>query len=150
MVSLLTSLSQDSSHQEMFRHEMSTFPTTTLTTSELLALIDTCATAYPSTASRLISIKDAAVPPMEASVSLISLQPRLSRLKLQQESQARDVKALMSRSASTLQRWYGVGVLGGGECWTEWERRLTEVEKRVRREEAYHDQEVKTDEAYRS
>ena len=87
---------------------------------------------------------------MEASVSLISLQPRLAQLDLLQASHAREVEDLRLRSASILQRWYALGVLGGGECWTEWERRVTDVEKRIRREEAHHAKEIKTDEAYQS
>lgn len=87
---------------------------------------------------------------MELSVSLISLQPRLARLELLQESHAREVDHLRLRSASVLQRWYALGVLEGGECWTEWERRVTDVEKRVRREEAYRARDIKADEAYRA
>jgi len=34
-----------------------------------------------------------------------------------------------------LQRWYELGVLSSGECWAEWDGRLMEVEKRVRRTE---------------
>ena len=81
-------------------------------------------------------------------MSLISLQPRLARLKLLQEAHAKTVADLRLRSAATLQRWYEIGVLGGGECWTEWEGRVTTVEKRVRREEALQAREIKNNEAY--
>ena len=43
---------------------------------------------------------------------------------------------LRHRTASVLQRWYENGVLGQGECWTEWEGRLIEAEKTLRRQEA--------------
>ena len=39
------------------------------------------------------------------------------------------------RSARALQRWYEVGVVGSGECWAEWEGRLGDVEREVRRVE---------------
>ena len=56
-------------------------------------------------------------------------------MELQQESQARDLAALQSRTAAVIQRWFELGVLGGGECWTEWEDRVETVEKKIRQEE---------------
>ncbi len=55
---------------------------------------------------------------------------------------------LRRRSAKAIQRWYELGVLGENECWTEWERRVMEVEKRVRREEGRMAKKVEEDEAY--
>lgn len=52
-----------------------------------------------------------------------------------QEEQARDVAALRVRTARVLKRWYEVGVVGSGECWAEWEGRLEDVEREVRRAE---------------
>ena len=43
--------------------------------------------------------------------------------------------ALRARSAKAVQRWYELGVLGQGECWAEWEGRMEECEKKVRRAE---------------
>ena len=57
---------------------------------------------------------------------------------------------LRRRSARAVQRWYEVGVLGGSECWTEWEGRVVEVEKSVRREEGRMATELKNDEAYKT
>ena len=55
---------------------------------------------------------------------------------------------LRTRSARVIQRWYEVGVLGESECWSEWEGRVVEVEKRVRREEARMAKVVEEDKAY--
>lgn len=55
---------------------------------------------------------------------------------------------LRTRSAKAIQRWYELGVLGESECWTEWEGRVVEVEKRVRREEGRMAKELHEDEAY--
>lgn len=55
---------------------------------------------------------------------------------------------LRTRSARVIQRWYEVGVLGGSECWSEWEGRVVEVEKRVRREEGRMAKAVEEDKAY--
>ncbi|MCJ1429528.1 hypothetical protein MMC29_007443 [Sticta canariensis] len=137
-------------HSDLFQPTTTDLPSTSLTTPELLAVISSYATLYPTTASRLKSINDVPIPPLESSVSLISLQPRITRLELLQESHARGVAELGLRSASVLQRWYELGVLGGGECWTEWEGRVMNAEKRVRREEAHHDRGSKITEAYRS
>ena len=55
---------------------------------------------------------------------------------------------LRARSARAIQRWYELGVLGQSECWTEWEGRVMEVEKRVRREEGRMAKEVEEEQAY--
>ena len=112
------------------------------------AIVNSCAPSYQTTASRLNAIKDLPLPPTEASVSLISLLPRLSKLELLQDEQAQDVAELRTRSARAIQRWYELSVLGDSECWTEWEGRLVEVEKRVRREEGRMAKEMEEDEAY--
>ena len=41
-------------------------------------------------------------------------------------------------------------MLGESECWTEWEARVTNVEKLVRREEKHRAQEEKEDKAYQA
>ena len=121
---------------------------TTLSAPEILAIVNSCAPSYQATASGLSAIKDLPIPPAEASASLISLHPRLSELELLQDEQARDMADLRRRSARAIQRWYELGVLGESECWTEWERRVMEVEKRVRREEGRMAKEVEEDKAY--
>ena len=121
---------------------------TTLSTKELLAIITSCATSFPTTASRLTAIKDLPVPPAESSAALIALKPRIARVELLQESQGKELAELRSRSASAIQRWYELSVLGGNECWTEWEGRLSDVEKRLRREEGYNAREAKENQAY--
>lgn len=55
---------------------------------------------------------------------------------------------LRGRSARAIQRWYELGVLGGSECWSEWEGRVVEVEKGVRRREGRMAKEVEEEEAY--
>ena len=42
---------------------------------------------------------------------------------------------LTFQTASLLQRWYELWVIGGGEYWAEWEERLMGAERAVRREE---------------
>lgn len=87
---------------------------------------------------------------MEASLSLLALQPRLAELNLLQEEHERELADLRLRSAAVIKRWYELGVLAAGECWVEWEGRVTKVEKKVRREEAWHQRENKINEGYRS
>ncbi|MCJ1239358.1 hypothetical protein MMC14_007352 [Varicellaria rhodocarpa] len=83
-----------------------------------------------------MSIKDLPVPVAEMSAYLISLHPRLARIQVLQNSQAKEIADLRLRTASVLQRWYEIAVLSGGECWIEWEDRIAGVEKVVRIEEA--------------
>lgn len=69
-------------------------------------------------------------------------------MELLQESQGRELAELRLRSASAMQRWYELSVLGGNECWTEWEGRMSIVEKRLRREEGYSAREAKEMQVY--
>ena len=55
---------------------------------------------------------------------------------------------LRSRSARVIERWYELGVLGESECWAEWEGRVGEMEKGVRRVEGRMAKEVEEGKAY--
>lgn len=106
-----------------------------LTIQNLASIVLSYASAFPETASRLSSLNDLPVPDARSSASLIELQPRVDELARIQAEQAREVAALRVRTARVLQRWYEVGVVGGGECWAEWEGRLEDVEREVTRAE---------------
>ncbi|KAL2043820.1 hypothetical protein N7G274_003340 [Stereocaulon virgatum] len=134
-------------HPNLFQPTVSDVPTT-LSTSELLAVISSCATSYPTTASRLNAIKDLPIPNAESSTSLIALYPRLAKLELLQESQAREMAELRIRTASAIQRWYELGVLGESECWSEWEGRVVIIEKKVRQGEIRKAQETMERQTY--
>lgn len=60
-----------------------------------------------------------------------------------QEEQADTISELRVRTARVLQRWYEVGLVGGGECWAEWEGRLEDVEREVKREEIVRERRAK-------
>ncbi|KAI7971571.1 hypothetical protein EIK77_002572 [Talaromyces pinophilus] len=110
-----------------------------LTTQNLASIVLSYATAFPETASRLSSLKDLPIPDAHASTALIELQPRLQKLLSIQEQQAIEISELRARSARLLQRWYELGVLGNSECWAEWESRLEDVEREVKRREVIRD-----------
>ena len=93
------------------------------------------ATAFPETASRLTSLQDLPVPAASLSASLIELQPRLERIAKVQAEQAREITELRSRSAVLAERWMAVGIVAGGEVWGEWEGRVEDVEREIRRRE---------------
>ncbi|KAJ5182816.1 hypothetical protein N7492_000432 [Penicillium capsulatum] len=106
-----------------------------LSTRTLASMVLSYAAAFPETASRLTSLQDLPVPDPESSAKLIELQPQLNRLAKTQSEQAATVSELRVRTARVLQRWYEVGIVGNGECWAEWEGRLEDVEREVRRRE---------------
>ncbi|RAH44397.1 uncharacterized protein BO95DRAFT_366309 [Aspergillus brunneoviolaceus CBS 621.78] len=114
-----------------------------LTTQNLASVVLSYASAFPETASRLSSLNDLPIPDAETSASLIQLQPRLDQLSKTQEDQARQISELRVRSAKALQRWYEVALVSGGECWAEWEGRLEDVEREVRREEVVRERREK-------
>lgn len=106
-----------------------------LSTRTLASIVLSYATAFPETASRLTSLNDLPVPDAQSSAALIELQPKLDRLAQAQAQQAESISELRVRTARALQRWYEVGLVGSGECWAEWEGRLEDVEREVRRRE---------------
>jgi len=113
---------------------------TTLTTANLASIVLSCASAYPETASRLNSLKDLPIPPASASTSLISLKPRLEVARQRQDEQAKEIAVLRARSAAVLERYYEIGLVGGGECWAEYDGRVEIVERAVRRMEVARQQ----------
>lgn len=119
-----------------------------LSTDEIAAIVTAHAPAYPLTASRLTSIRDINIPSSSLSTSLIALRPRLAKLEQLQDSQAKEVAELRARSAKAVQRWYDLGVLGQGECWADWEGRMEECEKKIRRFEGERRRELEDKERY--
>lgn len=69
------------------------------------------------------------------------MRPRLEKLAEVQREQASEVAELRARSAVLIKRWMEVGVLGGGEVWSEWEERVEGVERGVRRAEREREEE---------
>ncbi|KAI4256316.1 MAG: hypothetical protein LQ352_002150 [Teloschistes flavicans] len=128
-------LQLQAAHPTLFHPSKSDFDTapSTLSTEEILAIVNAHAPLYPLTASRLTSIRDMNIPSSSLSATLISLQPRLSKLQQLQDAQAKEMAELRARSARVVQRWYELGVLGQGECWAEWEGKMENCEKKVRR-----------------
>ena len=72
----------------------------------------------------------------------------MAKLEIMQESHAQEMVDLRKRTASAIQRWYELRVLGESECWSEWEGRVVKAEKLVRREEKEQMREMKEKEAY--
>ncbi|KAB8250772.1 hypothetical protein F9C07_6832 [Aspergillus flavus] len=114
-----------------------------LTTQNLASIVLSYASAFPETASRLTSLNDLPIPDTQTSASLIQLQPRLDQLAQVQEEQAKQISKLRVRTARALQRWYEIALVGGGECWAEWEGRLEDVEREVKREEVVRERRAK-------
>ena len=115
----------------------------TLTTQNLASMVLSYTSAFPETASRLTSLNDLPIPNAQTSAALIELQPQLDRVARGQEQQAHVISELRVRTARVLQQWYEVGLVGAGECWAEWEGRLEDVEREVKREEVVRERRAK-------
>ena len=100
-----------------------------------LGTILTEAPAYPATASQLTSLHDLPLPPTESFTSLVALSPRIAQLGQTQLAQAYEISELRKRSGKAVLRWHEIMVLGQGRCWAEWDSRVREAEREVRREE---------------
>ncbi|KAB8236070.1 hypothetical protein ETB97_009704 [Aspergillus alliaceus] len=128
---------------DLFRPTPSQTLPENLTTQNLASIVLAYASAFPETASRLTSLNDLPIPDAQTSASLIQLQPRLDQLAHVQEEQAKQVSELRVRTARALQRWYEIALVGGGECWAEWEGRLEDVEREVKRKEVVRERRAK-------
>jgi hypothetical protein len=125
----------DAKHPDLFQSlPPSTLPTT-LDTSTLFSIVLASASSYPTTASRLTSIRDTPIPPAELSAQLIDLQPRIAKVEALQASQDADIRELRERSAAVVEAWYRRDIIGAGEGWADLEGRVGVVEQKVRRME---------------
>lgn len=139
----------EANYPDLFHPSISSStPPTTLSLEEILTIITASATEYHQTASRLTALKDLPLPPIDSSSALVALLPRLEKVELEQEEQELEIADLRERSARVVQLWYEAGVLGEGECWGEWEARVSEVEKVVRRRELMKRREEEEEQAY--
>jgi len=104
--------------------------------TRLATLVMSHAPSYQAAASQLTSLNDLPIPDASVSTNLISLEPRIREMSAKGAIQEQQVEELQTRSASVVARWHEVGILGMGECWSEWESRLTATEQVIRREQA--------------
>ncbi|THW19271.1 hypothetical protein D6D23_07330 [Aureobasidium pullulans] len=107
-----------------------------MTSDALAALVLSHAPSYQATAARLTSLQDTPVPNSSALAALVELHPRLERVATRQDDQQLSIAQLRHQSLALLGRWYHLGIIGMDDCWTEWEARLMDQEKLVRRAEA--------------
>lgn len=113
----------------------------TLDPGATVAIVLAHASAFPETASRLTSLKDLPVPDAAKSALLIELGPRIEEARKVQERQIKEVSELRIRSARLVEKWVGLQV-GTGDCWAEWEGRLNDAERGVRRVEVRRERDV--------
>jgi len=104
--------------------------------STLAALVMSHAPSYHGAASELTSLNDLPIPDVSGSTNLIALEFRMRELSSKGAIQEQQVENLRIRSANVVARWHEVGVLDMGECWSEWEGRLTATEQLIKREQA--------------
>ncbi|KIX97993.1 uncharacterized protein Z520_06072 [Fonsecaea multimorphosa CBS 102226] len=121
-------------HPDLFAVTASTTPKAE-DTSTLASIVLAHATIYPETASRLSSLQTLQIPPADQSSKLVSLAPRLEKLRQEEDRIQEEVRELRERSARCLEWWVKVGVVGMGDMWEDWERRTAEMERNIIRRE---------------
>ncbi|KAF2758336.1 nuclear distribution protein RO10 [Pseudovirgaria hyperparasitica] len=100
-----------------------------------LALVELEAPKFHATASQLTSLSDVPLPPLKSFASLVSLEPRIAQIEQRQLEQAREISELQKRSGILVYRWNETLVLSQGRCWVEYDKRLRQAERSVRRKE---------------
>lgn len=99
--------------------------------STIASIVLSHASLFPETASRLASLQTLQVPPADQSSKLLSLGPRLDQCKETEASMEEEVRELRERSARCLEWWVKIGVIGMGEMWEDWEKRVAQVERHL-------------------
>ena len=92
-------------------------------------------TLYTTTSAYLQALQTLKIPSAQQSASLIDAAPRFSGLQQRQERLDDEIEELKGRSATLLEWWMKNGVVGIGELWEDWESRVKDCERIVRREE---------------
>ena len=110
--------------------------TDSLSTMTLASLVLSHAPSLHSTASRLTSLNDLPLPEASQSADLVSLRPKLDKAGWKATKQEAEIAMLQARSAAVIGRWYELGTIGAGECWSDWEGRLINTERAVRQEQS--------------
>lgn len=110
-------------------------PSDDLNQNEKLSLVLAEATSYSTVSSQLRALGDVSLPPTDSFAKIVALQPRIEELNRTQYEQAMEISELRKRSAILVSRWHEVFILGQGRCTAEWDSKLRNAEREVRREE---------------
>ncbi|KAF2398082.1 hypothetical protein EJ06DRAFT_480986 [Trichodelitschia bisporula] len=128
-------LKLQSQHPNIFTEDEPKDASSEPDTTQQLAMVLTDAPRFSTITSQLRSLSDFSVPPTSAFASVIALQPRLAQLEEQQYRQAMEISELRKRTGALVLQWHELFILGQGQCWAEWDTRLRNAERSVRREE---------------
>lgn len=92
-------------------------------------------TLFTTTSAHLQTLQTLKIPQAEHSAGLIDAGTRLEELKQRQASLDAEISELKNRSAKTLEWWVKNGIVGMGELWEDWEQRVRDCERSLKREE---------------
>ena len=99
--------------------------------STLASIVLAHAAIYPETASRLSSLQTLQVPPADQSSTLVSLMPKLDQSHREDQILQDEIRDLQERSARCLEWWVKIAVVGMGDVWEDWERRVADLERNL-------------------
>lgn len=88
---------------------------------------------YTSTSAQLQTLQTLQIPPAQNSAVLIEQEPRIVALRERQNRLEREIDALRARSAQALEWWVRTGVVGIGEVVEDWEARVVDCDRAMRR-----------------
>ncbi|RDI78641.1 hypothetical protein Vi05172_g11370 [Venturia inaequalis] len=110
-------------------------PSDDLSQNKKLSMVLAEATSFSTVSSQLRALGDVSLPPTDSFAKVVALQPRMEELSRIQYEQAMEISELRRRSAILVSRWHEVFILGQGRCTAEWDSKLRNAEREVRREE---------------
>ena len=122
-------------HPDLWDEPNTSEETDNLPDDALSALVLAHMPSYHTTAAQLTSLNDLPVPDASSSAALLSLEPRIQSLRERQQRQERVISHLRQQSVALIGRWYEMGIVSMGDCWSEWDARMMETERTVRQAE---------------
>lgn len=123
----------DARFPEVFKNVRSAIQISTLSSEEKQSTLLSAASSFHATSSQLTSIMDTSVPNPSASADLVSLVPRINRVGVVQQAQAKEIADLRKRTGVLLERWYLLSIESVNECFVEWDDRALKVDKLMSR-----------------
>lgn len=108
---------------------------TGLSSVDKAAVVIASAPTFNSAQSSLSNLEGIKLEDASTLIPFVSIQRGLVRAQVIQQAQESEVALLRERTARLLAQWYQDSVLTGGERLADWEERLLDVEKVIKRRE---------------
>ena len=107
----------------------------TLSSNDRSTIVLASSATFQSAQAKLSSLDGIKLENATDLVPMAAMLPELASVMAVHEAQEKEITELQRRSVMLLANWYSNSVLEGNKRWADWEDRLLDVERVVRRKE---------------